>query len=293
MNSSQASQQVPHQKPFLTSLQTPLKKIQLKNVEFGFSEDQKIFQNFNCSFLDEQGAYQLVAAQGMGKSLFLQLLGGIIAPQSGSLYLNDIDFHNMSFESSLSLRLNIGISFDLGGLLHNRTLYENLLLPIMYHKYMDYNSSQKYLNELFERFDIAAVKNMRPSFVTGSARKMANLIRAVILRPNLLLLDDPFVGLSLSQKKQFDLLLGELKSQGYLKWLVYSNSTQSEFVHQKVLYLNLNKDGLELFESIDNVPNMPNIANVPNIPNVLNEPNAQNGANLSNAELHEKKRVVA
>lgn len=223
-----------------------LKKIEIRDLGMRFGANQLVFSSLNSCF-DSDGAWEIVSEQGLGKSLLLQIISGITAPTEGQLLYNDTDVFNAPFETSLELRLQVGYTFDLGGLLHNRTLAENLLLPIQYHKLHSIDQARARVSDLFEKFQIRKYHDLRPSFVSGSVRKMTVLLRALILRPRFLILDDPFVGLSEFQRKTFideiELLRGEVD---FLS-VVYTDSTHSNILKCRGRYI-LSKTGLFLEE---------------------------------------------
>lgn len=100
----------------------------------------------------------LDSSEGGGKSTLLQLLGGLVIPQRGRYLINDQNVTEMSFEEFLPYRLAIGFSFDYGGLINNRTLFDNLMLPLMYHKLLSAEESKERVMGFIERFDFKNLK---------------------------------------------------------------------------------------------------------------------------------------
>lgn len=196
----------------------------LKNISYSHPGESLLFENLNWKWTDSS-IIKLESNQGQGKSVLLQIMGGLLEPLSGEVLINDCNIYNMNFEDLLKFRLNIGMAFDLGGLLHNRTLFENLLLPLQYHKISRDKENIERITNYLECFKIDKFKNLRPSFVSGSVRKVTILIRSLLLKPDLLLLDDPFVGLNPDQKNVFVDFIGELRSQKNLSRIIYTDST--------------------------------------------------------------------
>jgi len=206
-----------------------LNKIEIINVGMSFDGYNFTFNNLSMCW-SESGNWEIVSEQGLGKSLLLQILGGIVNPTHGKVFYNDMDLLEVDFEKTLPLRLQVGFGFDLGGLLHNRTIFENLMLPLQYHKRYSFDEAQKIINHQLEKFQILKYRDLRPSFVSGSVRKMTVLLRSVLFRPRFLILDDPFVGLSDFQKKAFIEQIEEMRGETGFLSLLFIDSTQTKFL---------------------------------------------------------------
>lgn len=153
------------------------------------------------TFRIQSGAcYWIRGGSGSGKSTLLRAIAGTFEPQSGDYLVNGKTISDYSFEEFLGIRLNIGFGFSRGGLLNNRSLKENLMLPILYHAKMPYSDAKDYCEKLLQDMGISKYMDMRPATVPGSAAKLAGLLRAFVLEPQVLILDDPtaFVGIDAS-----------------------------------------------------------------------------------------------
>jgi ABC-type transporter Mla maintaining outer membrane lipid asymmetry ATPase subunit MlaF len=206
-----------------------LEKIEISNVGMNFDGQTFTFQNLSAHWC-ESGNWEILSEQGLGKSLLLQIVGGILTPTQGKVMYNDTDLFQSDFESTLPLRLQVGYTFDLGGLLHNQTIFDNLMLPLLYHKRYSDDEGQELINTQLEKFQIIKFRDLRPSFVSGSVRKMTVLLRSLLFEPRFLILDDPFVGLSDFQKNTFIQEIEEMRSKTGFLSLLLIDSTQTNFL---------------------------------------------------------------
>lgn len=132
---------------------------------------------------------------GGGKSTLLRILAGLLYPQSGRYLINGEPTDEMSFTDFLAYRMSMGYGFDLGGLINNKTVYENLILPLAYHKLVPEAEAEERIHDTLRVFGLTAVRDLRPFAVSGSQRKLTCVTRAFVHSPEVVFLDDPLIGL--------------------------------------------------------------------------------------------------
>ena len=221
-----------------------IEKIRFENLTFAHEGQEPLFENVHFDFPMNDLVW-IKAGHGEGRSALLQLLAVLTTPQRGSYFINDLNTSEMTFEEFLPYRLAIGYGFDTGGLIHNRTVFENLALPLNYHHVMGGKQVKERVLGYLEQFGIMKYKDMRPSIIPGWARKIACLIRSIILHPQMLLLDDPSVGVPQETSLTFFDVLQGLRKEGTLKH-IFINSFDDQlmnlmdhteiFIEEKVLY---------------------------------------------------------
>jgi ABC-type transporter Mla maintaining outer membrane lipid asymmetry ATPase subunit MlaF len=143
------------------------------------------------------GEFWTVAGQpNSGKSDFLKLVAGLMAPVKGECRLFGTDTR-MFGEAKLAERLHVGLVFAGGQLFNQLTLRENVSLPLQYHQDLTPAAAAQEVQTLLELVELTALADITPSNVSDNWRRRAALARALILKPKLLLLDDPLAGLGL------------------------------------------------------------------------------------------------
>jgi ABC-type transporter Mla maintaining outer membrane lipid asymmetry ATPase subunit MlaF len=189
-----------------------IQNLRFENLQFGYEGQDPVFENVDFDF-PLQKIIWVKASTGAGRSTLLQLMAGLVMPTKGKYLLNDQSVTEMSFEEFLPYRLQIGYGFDFGGLLHNRTVLENLTLPLVYHKICGEKEAQDKAHYYLQELNALQFANKRPSEIPGGMRKLTCLIRAVITEPQILLLDDPSVGVGQDTFLKFFDLVGELRKK--------------------------------------------------------------------------------
>jgi phospholipid/cholesterol/gamma-HCH transport system ATP-binding protein len=206
-----------------------IEKIRLENLTFGYESSDPLLSNIDFDLPTDQVVW-IKAASGSGRSSLLQLLAGLQVPQTGGIYLNEDNVTEMSFEEFLPYRLSIGYAFDYGGLINNRSMFENLTLPLLYHKVLPSKEAYQRVEYYIEIFKMQRYRDLRPAMVPGGVRKLVCLIRSFILHPQVLLLDDPSVGLGQDTIYKFVDTIHQLRKEGHLRH-IYMSSFDEKFAH--------------------------------------------------------------
>lgn len=195
-------------------------RLTLEDVTFAYPNSLAVLDNFSLE-IPAAPLVWLKAPPGSGKSSILKLMAGLISPQSGKYWIDDVCVSELSFAEFLPYRLQIGYSFDMGGLLSNRSLYENLMLPLLFHQRCSTEDADTLVRRWMEKFNIDGVQHQRPFSVSGGQRKSAILLRAFIHSPQVVLLDDPMAGLKEDGRAAFSELVQEFHTKRGLKKIIF------------------------------------------------------------------------
>lgn len=211
--------------------------IKFDNLSFGYHDGGLLFDRVTFEFPLNQFV-RIQAESGHGRSTLLQMLAVLQNPKSGNYIINDRSVTEMAFDEFLPFRLNIGYGFDMGGLINNRTLLENLTLPLLYHKMMGEKEARERGEHYLREMDLLKYKDQRPAVVPGGVRKQMCLLRAIVHHPQMLLLDDPTVGLGADASVKYFDLIHDLHSKNIIRHIFLSSfdeSLMSTFSHQWVV----------------------------------------------------------
>jgi|SRR5665213_3593395 len=129
-----------------------------------------------------------------GKSDLLMLAAGLMLPASGNYKLFGTDAKNFG-EAELAERLRVGFVFQGGQLFNRLTIVENIALPLQYQKNLPAAEATQAAQSLLELLELAPLAEVTPPNVAAAWRQRAALARALILKPEVLLLDNPQAGL--------------------------------------------------------------------------------------------------
>jgi len=141
------------------------------------------------------GDFWVVAGlHGSGKSDFLMLAGGLMAPRQGHYRFFGEEMPIFE-EERVKDRLRLGLIFDGGQLFNHLTVAENIALPLRYHHNLSRAGAAAAVDELLECTELTPWAESTPGTLGRNRRKRAGLARALVLKPEVLLVDNPLAGL--------------------------------------------------------------------------------------------------
>ncbi len=131
----------------------------------------------------------MTGRSGSGKSTLLNMIAGLLVPTSGKIYIDDVDIYSLSDKELSKFRnTKIGVIPQGQTALHSLNVLENVCLPCtLYGEEMPENFAM----ELLERLDIADLRDVMPSELSGGEMRRMAIARALIKKPSVILADEP------------------------------------------------------------------------------------------------------
>ena len=170
----------------------PPPAIEMRGVTAGAMRDLSFTVVEGASWTVAPGEFWVIAGpQHSGKSDFLMLTAGLMPPVQGSCRLFGAETQSFG-EAGLADRLRVGLVFEGGQLFNRLTIRENVALPLQYHRDMPVADAAAEVQTLLDLLELTPLADITPPSVSDNWRQRAALARALVLRPELLLLDNPF-----------------------------------------------------------------------------------------------------
>ena len=163
-------------------------KLELNGVSYSYhSLDGETPALSHISFDVAAGEFiAIVGPSGCGKSTLLSLISGLTKPEQGSIRIDGVPLDEASSATGYMLQKD--------HLFEWRTIFQNVSLGLEIQKRLDEPARQE-LMDMLETYGLAGFEQARPSELSGGMRQRAALIRTLALKPDLLLLDEPFSAL--------------------------------------------------------------------------------------------------
>src|ERR1700682_5986273 len=172
----------------------------------------------------EKGEFvAVVGRSGSGKTTMLDLMGLLLKPTSGSLFIDDIDTAKLGDRQRAQMRaLRVGFVFQEYNLLSGLNVLENVMLPLRYVKNGTKNGAKRAV-ELIERVDLTDRVRHRPSELSGGQQQRVAIARSMINRPSLILLDEPTGAVDTETAEQLMALLKRLNKEDEVTIIVVTH----------------------------------------------------------------------
>lgn len=162
--------------------------LELQNISFSYhslSGETKALDNI--SFGIKEGEFlAIVGPSGCGKSTLLSIIAGLLKAEEGTISVNRHD--------GLLSYPQIGYMLQHDHLLEWRNIFQNVILGLEINHNVN-TETIAYVNQLLKEYGLENFKEKRPSELSGGMKQRAALIRTLAMKPELLLLDEPFSAL--------------------------------------------------------------------------------------------------
>ena len=137
----------------------------------------------------------MLGPSGTGKSVFLKTLIGLIKPGRGHVFIEGTDIATCSERELYEVRRLFGVLFQDGAMFGSMNLYDNVAFPLREHTRKSESEIRSIVMEKMEMVGLVGAERKLPGEISGGMRKRAGLARALVLDPEILLVDEPDSGL--------------------------------------------------------------------------------------------------
>lgn len=184
----------------------------------------------NISFTVTTGEFvAVVGPSGCGKSTLLSLLSGLLEPEEGNVFIDGIPIRQSG--------ASIGYMLQKDHLFEWRTIYGNVSLGLEIQKKLN-EASRAHLSEMLSSYGLGGFEAARPSELSGGMRQRAALIRTLALKPDLLLLDEPFSALDYQTRLSVcDDISSIIRSTGKTAILITHDLAEAISVADRIIIL--------------------------------------------------------
>jgi putative ABC transport system ATP-binding protein len=190
--------------------------IQFRNLEKSYDAGgSKFFVLRRINLAIQQGEFvTIMGPSGAGKSTLLSIIGMLDSAWTGEYYFLGEAVHQLNTKKRNELhKANIGFVFQSYHLIDNLTVFENLEVPLSY-KNIPHKERVSLVCDALDRFHIVGKKDLFPNQLSGGQQQLVGVARAVILRPKLLLADEPTGNLHSAQGDEIMQLFKKLNDAG-------------------------------------------------------------------------------
>ncbi|RRA99153.1 ABC transporter ATP-binding protein [Larkinella rosea] len=186
--------------------------ITIRNLKISFGDlhvlrgvDLDLYQGENLVVLGRSGT---------GKSVLIKIIAGLLEPDQGSVNVLGEDVGKLNKRELDALRLKLGFSFQNSALYDSMTVRENLEFPLIRNvRNLSRADINKAVEEALADVGLSQTINQMPSELSGGQRKRIGIARTLILKPEIMLYDEPTAGLDPITSNEINHLINEVQER--------------------------------------------------------------------------------
>lgn len=166
--------------------------IEIKNLTF-MRGDRKIFDDI--SFTIPNGKVTaIMGPSGSGKTTLLKLIAGQLQPDSGEIFVEGLNVHELPRKKLYQLRRKMGMLFQSGALLTDLSVFDNVAFPLREHTKLPESVIYPLVLMKLQAVGLRGAKDLMPAELSGGMSRRVALARGIALDPEMIFYDEPFVG---------------------------------------------------------------------------------------------------
>ena len=186
----------------------------------------------NVDFTVENEILCIMGESGSGKTSILNSIAGLLTPDKGEIILDD----NILFSDKINLKpqeRNIGYVFQDYALFPNMSVKDNIFFM---------NPDKDYANSLIEKLEIEYLLENFPNTLSGGEKQKVSIVRALVNKPRLLLMDEPFSSIDEKFKNKFYEELIEIKKSLDIPIIMVThNRVEAEILSDRLIFIDKGK----------------------------------------------------
>ncbi len=227
-------------------------KIKLENVGKKFQTRRQAItalSNVNMNFFPGEFV-SIVGPSGCGKSTIIRMVDDIIKPTEGKIIVDGLEYDNKKPISKEMIK-KLGFIFQLPNLYPWLTIRENLYLPLKVFGLLD-EEHKKYVEELLKMIGLSDRGDVYPGEISGGMAQRIGVIRGMVHKPQMLMMDEPFGALDDDTREKLNLeMLKIWKETGMTIIFITHNVSEAVLLSQRVYVMQSNPGTVKAEVKID------------------------------------------
>jgi phospholipid/cholesterol/gamma-HCH transport system ATP-binding protein len=201
--------------------------IEIRNVTKRF-EDFLVLDSISLKI--ETGETKVIIGRsGCGKSVLLKHIVGLLKPDEGTVLVDNQDISTLDAKKMNQLHMKIGMVFQGGALFDSLAVWENVGFVLKEYSTLKEEEIKKRVKEALALVNLYDIENKMPSELSGGMRKRVALARALCVRPQIILYDEPTTGVDPITADTINNLIDELHDKLKVTSIVVTHDMRSAY----------------------------------------------------------------
>ena len=184
----------------------------IQNISKSFS-DRLILDNISFT-INKGEKIAIIGESGIGKSVLLKCIIGLLAPDDGNILINNQDINLITFKKLQKVRSKFGMVFQFGALFDSMTVSENIGLALQKLTNCDTLEINDRISRSLREVNMEGTEEKIPSELSGGMKKRVGIARAIALNPEYMLYDEPTTGLDPIMTDSINRLINNFHGKG-------------------------------------------------------------------------------
>ncbi len=175
--------------------------------------DNKVLRGVNLEVAKGENVVVL-GRSGTGKSVLIKIVCGLLTQDEGTVIVLGEDVKNLSLKKLEALRLKVGFSFQLSALYDSMTVKENIAFPLKRNfQHLSKKEVANRVDAVLDSVSLIKSRDQYPAELSGGQKKRIGIARTLVLRPEIMLYDEPTAGLDPISSIEINNLIHNIKEE--------------------------------------------------------------------------------
>ncbi|MEN6465546.1 MAG: ABC transporter ATP-binding protein [Syntrophaceae bacterium] len=188
--------------------------------------------------IEDRRTTVIIGRSGGGKSVLLKNIIGLVKPDSGEILVDGVDITRLKDKELNDIRKKFGMLFQEGALFDSMNVGDNVAFPLREHSDLKESEIREVVSDRLRAVGLSGIESKMPSELSGGMRKRVALARAIALKPEIVLFDEPTTGLDPVLSEAINQLIVSTQKEFNLTCIVISHDLESIFkIAHKIAFL--------------------------------------------------------
>ncbi|MFL6572370.1 MAG: ABC transporter ATP-binding protein [Burkholderiales bacterium] len=210
--------------------------VQIQNVAFGYDAARPVLRDVSLS-IARRSVVGIMGQSGCGKTTLLRIIAAQYLPGSGTARVLGETTSELDRDALYRMRRRMGMLFQFGALFTDMSVYENVAFPLREHTMLSEDLIHDLVMLKLEAVGLRGAGQLMPAELSGGMARRVALARAIVMDPDILIYDEPFVGLDPISMGVICRLIKQMNEALGITSIVVSHDVQelSSFAHDSFL----------------------------------------------------------